>query len=89
MFKLKNDVTVNIFFTDVSETTQRNWCYIFLQKIFQFCNSHFWWGKKTTFITMHNKVENLDSCENLNVSDPFCNKYYAHVLRQLNYYVSH
>ena len=42
MFKLKNDVTVNIFFTDVSETTQRNWCYIFLQKIFQFCNSHFW-----------------------------------------------
>ena len=42
MFKLKNDVPVNIFFTDVSETTQRNWYYIFLQKIFQFCNSHFW-----------------------------------------------
>ena len=33
---------VNIFFTDVSETTQRNGYYIFLQKIFQFCNSHFW-----------------------------------------------
>lgn len=44
------------------------------RKSFSFAIHIFGEVKKKTFITMHNKVENLDSCENLNVSDPFCNK---------------
>ena len=35
---------------------------------------HIFGEVKKTFITMHNQVENLDSCENLNVSEPFLNK---------------